>query len=350
MDLDGFIERNRPTWDRLQELTRRAGREPGALDADELDELVRLHLRVSSQLSTARTHLADPELAAYLSALVGRSTAVVHGSRPRTWATIWHATTRAFPAAVWHDRRPILVSTAVFMIAALAAGIWLATTPAAVEAALPAEAREAYLETEFEEYYSAEPGTTFFARVFTNNFRVGATAFGSGIAFGIPTLFILGSNGLNVGLAGGLFHGAGEATRFWTLILPHGLLELTAVFIAGGAGLRLGWAIIAPGDRRRADSLADAGRRSVVIALGLVLVFLVAGLIEGYVTGQPWSATVRVGIGAGVWAAFLAWVVVAGRGAARAGFTGALGEGSRLHSGPSWDPSAQSTPRALTSR
>jgi uncharacterized membrane protein SpoIIM required for sporulation len=347
MDLDGFIERNRPTWDRLGELTRRAGRNPGALDADELDELVRLHLRVSSQLSTTRTHLADPELAAYLSGLVGRSTAVVHGSRPRTWATFWHGVTRAFPAAVWHDRRPILVSTAVFVIAALSMGVWLATSPAAVDAALPAEAREAYLESEFEAYYSSEPGTTFFARVFTNNARVGALAFGSGIAFGLPTLFVLALNGLNVGVAGGMFHAAGDATRFWTLILPHGMLELTAVFIAGGAGLRLGWAAIAPGDRRRADAIAEAGRRSVVIALGLVLVFLVAGLIEGYVTGQPWSATVRVGIGAGVWTAFMAWVVIAGRGAARAGFTGALGEGARLHT---LDADAQSTPRALTSR
>jgi uncharacterized membrane protein SpoIIM required for sporulation len=137
---------------------------------------------------------------------------------------------------------------------------------------------------------------------------------------------VLVLNGLNVGVAAGLFHAAGDAGRFYALILPHGLLELTAIFIAGGAGLRLGWAGIAPGDRTRADALLEEGRRAVVIVMGLVLVFLVAGLIEGYVTGQPWPTTVRVGIGAVVWAAFTAWIVVAGRAAAARGLTGALGE------------------------
>src|SRR5690606_22898082 len=124
-------------------------------------------------------------------------------------------------------------------------------TPAAIEAAVPGEARQAYLEEDFEAYYSSEPGTTFAARVFTNNAAVGALAFGSGILFAVPTLGVLAFNGLNVGIAAGLFHAAGDGARFWGLILPHGLLELTAIFIAGGAGLRLGWAAIAPGERTR---------------------------------------------------------------------------------------------------
>jgi uncharacterized membrane protein SpoIIM required for sporulation len=325
-DLDGFIARSQPTWDRLDDLTRRAGREPGRLGSDELDELVRLHLRVSSQLSYARTHLADPETSAYLSALVGRSNAVVHGTKPRTWAAVVEGITRTFPAAVWHARLPILVSTLVFMVSAGLMGAWLATTPAALEVAMPAEAREAYLDREFEAYYSSEPGTTFAARVFTNNAAVGALAFGIGILWAVPTLAVLVLNGVNVGVAAGLFHAAGDAGRFYGLILPHGLLELTAIFIAGGAGLRLGWAAIAPGDRTRPDALLDEGRRAVVIVMGLVLVFLVAGLLEGYVTGQPWPTWVRVGIGGVVWAAFCSWIVVAGRAAAAVGLTGALGE------------------------
>ncbi|MCC5948383.1 MAG: stage II sporulation protein M [Nitriliruptoraceae bacterium] len=326
MEVDGYIRRNEPTWQRLDALTRAARSGPASLPPGELDELVRLHLRVSAQLSTVRTHLRDPELAAYLSGLVGRSNAIVHGTRARSFTAVWYAITRVFPAAVWHDRKPILVATAVFLLAAFSVGTWLAVSPTAVEAVLPAEDRERYIEEEFEAYYSSEPGTTFFARVFANNARVGLLAFGAGVLWGLPTLGILAVNGANVGVAGGLFHAADDAARFWTLILPHGLLELTAVFIAGGAGLRIGWALIAPGDRPRAEALSDAARRSVTIALGLVLVFLAAGLIEGYVTGQPWSAWVRVGIGAGVWAAFLAWVVVAGRAAAARGWTGAIGE------------------------
>jgi uncharacterized membrane protein SpoIIM required for sporulation len=288
---------------------------------------VRLHLRTSSHLSTARTHLRDEELTAYLSQVVARSAAVVHGSRPRSLRTLVLAVRDTFPAAVWHARLPIAVSTGVFLAAFLAMTVWLAASPEAVDAFFPdPEQRQQLLEEDFEAYYSSEPGTTFAVRVFTNNAGVGILAFGAGIAAGVPTLLVLAFNGINVGLAGGLFHASAQAATFWTLILPHGLLELTAVFIAGGAGLRLGWAVVSPGDRTRRRALAEEGRRAVVIVIGLVGVFAVAGALEGYVTPAPWPSSVRVGVGAAVWGAFLVYVVGQGRSAARRGLTGALGE------------------------
>jgi uncharacterized membrane protein SpoIIM required for sporulation len=303
---------------------RRSGRDPAKLSSAELEELVRLHLRTSSHLSTVRTVHRDPELAAHLSSLVARSAAIVHGTRPRAWSVLVRSVTHTFPAAVWHARWAIVASALLFNVAFAAVAIWLAVTPAAYEAAIPEEARQAYLEEDFEAYYSSEPATAFAARVFTNNAGVGALAFGTGIALGIPTVLVLLLNGANVGVAAGLFHAAGDPGRFWGLILPHGLLELTAVFIAGGAGLRLGWAIIAPGDRLRREALAEEGRRSVVIVLGLVAVFAIAGALEGYVTPAPWPTWARVGTGALVWAVVCAYLVVYGRRAAAAGSTGAL--------------------------
>jgi uncharacterized membrane protein SpoIIM required for sporulation len=326
-DVDRFIASHEDTWRRLDGLVRRAGRDPRSLTSAETDELVRLHLRTSSHLSTVRTHLGDAELAAYLSQLVARSNAIVHGARPRSWRSVLVAVRDTFPAAVWHARLPIAVSTAVFMATFLAMTLWLAASPAAVEAFFPdVDEREQLLEEDFEAYYSSEPGTTFAVRVFTNNAGVGILAFGAGIAAGVPTLLVLAFNGVNVGLAGGLFHASADASTFWTLILPHGLLELTAVFIAGGAGLRLGWAVVSPGDRTRRRALAEEGRRAVVIVIGLVAVFAVAGALEGYVTPAPWPASVRVGIGAAVWLAFIVYVVARGREAAGRGLTGALGE------------------------
>jgi uncharacterized membrane protein SpoIIM required for sporulation len=337
-DVDRFIATHQPSWDELDVLVRRAGRDPRRLSTEELDELVRLHLRTSSHLSTARTHLHDAELTAWLSQLVARSTAVVHGTRPRSWRTVIRALAVTFPAAVWHLRREVAVATVVFVVAGLAVGIWLATSPAAVEVALPAEAREAYLEEDFEAYYSSEPAAAFAARVFTNNAGVGALAFGVGIAFGVPTLLVLALNGVNVGVAGGLFHAAGDAGTFWGLILPHGLLELTAVFVAGGAGLRLGWAAIAPGERTRREALAEEGRRAIVIVLALVVVFAIAGVLEAFVTPAPWPTWARVGTGAAVWALISAWVVVIGRRAAAQGLTGAMGEEpvTSASGGPAW--------------
>ena len=312
-------------------LVTRAGRDPRRLAPAEVDELLRLHLVVSSQLSVARTHLGDADLTAALSRRVARSAAVVHGTRPRTWRAVVAGLTRSFPAAVWHARLPVAVSTLVFVASFTVMAVWLAVSPEAVEASAPEAVRQAYLEEDFEAYYSSEPGTAFAARVFTNNAAVGGLAFITGIAWGVPTLYVLVLNGINVGLAAGLFHAAGDAVTFWTLILPHGMLELTAVFIAGGAGLRLGWAVLAPGERTRTAALAEEGRRAVVIVLGLVVVFAVAGLLEGYVTAAPWPTWARVGTGAVVWAAVVGWIVMAGRRAAAEGLTGALGERPTTH-------------------
>lgn len=326
MDVDGFISANQRSWEALDGLVRRAQGDVRRLDAAALDELVRLHLRTSSHLSTARTHLHDPDLAAYLSSLVARSSALVHGTRARSWRSLGVAATRTFPAAVWHLRRQVAAATLTFLAVAVVTGAWLATSPSALDAALPEPARTAYIEEDFEAYYSEQPAAIFGAQVFTNNARVGGTAFAVGIAWGVPTLLVLALNGVNVGVAAGAFHAAGDAVRFYGLILPHGLLELTAVFVAGGTGLALGWTLVAPGDRTRRDALAEQGRRAIVVVLGLVVVFLVAGVLEAYVTPAPVPTVVRVGTGALVWGAFCVWVVVAGRRAAADGYTGRLGE------------------------
>lgn len=325
-DVDRFIAQHRDTWHHLEGLAKRAQRDVGRLSADELDELVRLHLRVSSHLSTVRTELHDPDLAAWLSQLVARSSALVHGTRPRTWRAFLHGVTDVFPAAVWHVRVPILVATLLFVAVAGGVGTWLATSDAALELAFPEEVRQSYLERDFEAYYSAEPGTTFAARVFTNNAAVGALAFAAGVLWGVPTILILVFNALNVSVAIGVFHAAGEGAHMWGLLLPHGLLELSAVFIAAGAGLALGWSVIAPGDRARSEAVAEQGRRSIVLVVGLVGVFLVAGLLEGYVTPRDWPAVARVGVGAVVWLAVLGYLGVRGRAAASRGLTGLPGE------------------------
>jgi uncharacterized membrane protein SpoIIM required for sporulation len=179
---------------------------------------------------------------------------------------------------------------------------------------------------DFESYYSSEPSAQFASEVTTNNIQVGFLSFAGGIAGCLFTAYILVSNGANLGWAGGLFAAAGQQPKFWGLILPHGLLELTAVFIAGAAGLRLGWTLIDPGDRTRGQALVDEGRRAVVLVVGLIGVFAVAGVIEGFVTGSRLPTSVRVGIGVATECAFAAYAVARGHAAAARGLTGTLGE------------------------
>lgn len=339
MDIDRFLATNQPAWDRLAALCHKAGRGVGRLDAAELDELVRLYQRVSSQLSYARTYFADPALTARLTALVGRANAVVYGSRPRSLRAFRTFFTTTFPAAVWDARRFVAVSAALVLVPAVVIAVWLAHSPRAIEASGPAALREAYVNHDFASYYRAQPSAQFAAQVQTNNIRVAFMAFAGGVAGCVLTAYLLAQNGAGVGYAAGLFAHAGRQQEFWGLILPHGLLELSSVIVAGAAGLRLGWALISPGDRSRADALADEGRRSVAIVGGLIVTFLVAGTIEGFVTGSTLPTWARVGIGVIVELAFIGYVVVLGRAAAARGLTGVLGERALDDPGPVTTPS-----------
>ena len=326
MDLDRFLAAHGPAWDRLEALTARADRGIRRLDAAELEELVALYQRASTHLSLARTYAPDPGLLARLTGLVASAASVIYGTRARTLRTLGRFFTTTFPGAVWQLRRFVVVSALLLMVPALAVGLWLDTSPRAVEAAAPEAVRTAFLEEDFEDYYSSAPASQFAAQVFTNNVRVAVLAFAGGILACLPTAYVLMFNGANVGMSGGLFAAAGESSRFFGLILPHGLLELTAVAIAGGAGLALGWAWLVPGDRLRRVALADEGRRAVVVVLGLVVAFAAAGMIEGFVTGRPWSTVLRVGIGAAAWLAFALYLTFQGRRASARGLTGLLDE------------------------
>ena len=326
MDIDQYVATNSPVWDRLGQLTVRAQRGAGRLEAAELEELVQLYQRVATHLSYARTHYRDPALTAKLSGLVARSGAVVYGARPRTLRAVGRFFAVTFPAALWQIRWFVVVATLVSVLPAVGFGIWLANSPAAVEATAPAAVREAYVSHDFAAYYSSAPASEFAASVFSNNVLVAFVAFALGILLCVGTLYVLVVNGANLGVALGLFAAVGQQPKFWGLVLPHGLLELTSVFIAGAAGLRLGWTLIDPGDRPRLAALAEEGRRTVVIVVGLILTFGVAGAIEGFVTGRPWPTVLRVGIGVLAEAAFLAYALILGRRAAARGLTGALGE------------------------
>lgn len=333
MDVDRFLLTNQPAWARLDTLTARAGRGVRQLSPSELDELVALYQRVSTHLSYAQTYYRDPALTAALSRRVARAAAVVYGVRPRTWRALGAFFAVTFPAAVWHSRRAVMASAALFFVPALVVGLWLGSSARARDTTGSETARRAYVERDFADYYRSEPAAAFASEVFVNNVGVAILAFAVGVALCLPTAYVLASNGAQLGAAAGLFTAAGRQAQFWGLVLPHGLLELTSVCVAGAAGLRLGWSLVEPGDRPRSAALAAEGRRAVVIVVGLIATFAVAGVIEGFVTGSGLPTAARVGIGVAVEGAFVSWIVVRGRAAAARGLTGAISEGATAGSG-----------------
>ena len=184
------------------------------------------------------------------------------------------------------------------------------------------------VEHDFASYYSEHPARSFAAQVWTNNALVAAGALVLGATL-LGTVYLLLLNAANTGIVGGLMIGTGHAGEFFGLICPHGVLELTAVFVAAGAGLRLGWTLVDPGPLPRGQALARAGRVTVNVAMGLVLVLAVSGVIEAFVTPSPLPTWARVGIGLVAEAVFLGYVYWFGRRAVRAGQTGDLDLGQR---------------------
>jgi uncharacterized membrane protein SpoIIM required for sporulation len=316
VDLDAFVTVHQPQWDRLDVLSKKRRLAP-----DEVDELVDLYQRAATHLSVVRSASPDPALAGRLSRTVAMARTAVTGGHEPLWRELTRFALVAFPAAVWRTRWWTAASAAFTLVLALAAGTWVANSPSAQAAIAARTDVRQLVESDFENYYSEHPAASFAAGVWTNNAWVAALCVAFGIT-GVFVVYLLFNNAVNIGVIGGLMAANDRLGLFFGLLTPHGLLELTAVFVAAGAGLRLFWAWVDPGPLPRGQALAREGRSMVTVSLGLVVVLLVSGVVEAFVTPSPLPTWARIGIGVVVWAAFLVYAGVLGRRAALDGETG----------------------------
>jgi uncharacterized membrane protein SpoIIM required for sporulation len=322
VDVAAYAAAHEAEWRRLDALVKRRRRLTGA----EVDELVALYQQTTTHLSAVRSAGTDPILVAALSSRVARARAAVTGSATPAWSVIGRFVMVSFPAMAYRARWWWLGTSAGSIGLAVIIGWWVARSATVQAAILPPAQVSRLVNHQFQGYYSQYAASSFAAEVWTHNVWVAAESLISGILLGLPTLWVLFSNAANVGVAAGLMIAHGRGVLFFALILPHGMLELSAVFLAAATGLRLGWTIIDPGPRPRGRALAEEGRASITIALGLIVVLLVSGLIEAFVTPSPLPTWARILIGVAAEAAFLSYVIVAGRRALAAGLTADIAE------------------------
>jgi uncharacterized membrane protein SpoIIM required for sporulation len=305
MDVDAFAAVHQQEWDRLNALSRRRPR-----TAAEVDELVALYQRTATHLSMVRSGGGDPVLTSRLSRLVSQARSAVSGGHEPLLRELTRLAVVSVPAAMWRSRWWAVGSAVFTLVIATALGAWITRSPAAQAALDSPEARD-LVNSKFSDYYNA---------------WVSAECVAFGIT-GVLVVLVLFQNAVNLGAAAGLLISHGKAEVFFGLILPHGLLELTAVFVAAGAGMQLFWAWVSPGPMPRSQSLAREGRSMVTVALGLVVVLAVSGVLEAFVTPSPLPTWARIGIGVLAWVLFVTYVTVLGRRAVRAGETGDLRRG-----------------------
>ena len=316
VDLDAYVTTHHPEWARLEELSKQR-----RLSGAEADEFVELYQRVGVHLSVVRSEAPDPQLVQHLSSLLATARTRGLGARTSTWRGAAHFVTDRFPAALYRLRWWWLGSMVGNVVFTGVLMVWLFHNPVVEQSLLTPEQVDELVDHDFENYYSEHASSHFATQVWVNNAWVSALCIALGV-LGLPIFYLLFTNMANVAMIGAVMHRHDHGAHFWGLLLPHGILELTAVFVAAGVGLRLFWSWIDPGDLGRAASMAREGRTAATVALGLVGVLLVSGVIEGFVTPSDLPTWARVGIGVLAEVVFFAYVFVLGRRAFADGETG----------------------------
>jgi uncharacterized membrane protein SpoIIM required for sporulation len=326
VDVDAFVLTHRGTWDRLDQLIKKRRSLTGA----EVDELVELYQRVSTHLSMLRSASSDSLMIGRLSSLIARARSAVTGAHAPLSSTFTRFWTVSFPVVAYRSWRWWLGTAVAFFAVVVVIAFWVATNPEVQSAVGTPSDIDQLVNHDVASYYSEHPAAAFALQIWVNNSWVSAQCIAFSVLLGLPIPIVLFQNAANLGLIAGLMFQAGKGDILLGLLVPHGLLELTAVFLSGAAGMRLGWSVISPGDRPRGQVLAEQGRAVVSVAVGLFGVLLVSGLIEALVTPSHLPTFVRVGIGIIAEVAFLSYVVYFGRRAARAGETGDIDDAPDL--------------------
>jgi uncharacterized membrane protein SpoIIM required for sporulation len=276
-----FIHDNAGRWDELEKVL--ASRRP--VDPDRLSDL---YIRVTDDLSYARTFYPESQTTVYLNQLAGRLHQHLYRSRKESWRRFLTFWTEEVPGVLFEERRLLAWSLAVFMAAALLGVISAGADETFVRLILQDE----YVDMTLHNIERGDPmavykqagRTEMFLGITYNNVMVSFRAFAFGLLAGVGSIYVLVVNGVMIGAFMHLFAEQGVLGEALRTVWIHGTLEISAIVVAGGAGLVLGRGLLFPGTLPRAAAFAQAARRGAKIVIGLVPIFVVAGFLEGYVT------------------------------------------------------------------
>jgi uncharacterized membrane protein SpoIIM required for sporulation len=335
---DDLILTRRARWEALRALLDRAGSDPRRLEASEIERLSQLYRQVVSDLALARRDFPNDEVVGYLNALASRAYPLVYRAPIGSWRRLGQFFLQEFPARYRASGWFVLTAVVLFVLPAVAGFFVVVGNPPLAEQILPPDitrvVRDGRLWTDI-------PGILLpmaASAIATNNIQVSMMAFAGGILLGTVTVYVLVFNGLLLGAIFGYTHLYGLDGRLAAFVSPHGYLELTVIFIAGGAGLRVAWGIVHPGLLGRRDALVRAGQEAVLLVIGALPILVVAGLIEGFVSPSGLPDPLKLAIGPITGIALHLWLM--GPGVWRR--AGLVGRGRRLRTPHS--PTARVTP------
>jgi len=313
--IDRFINQRKNAWQRLEDLLKLLDTASlRRLRREEVRELGRIYRRTASDLAIARAESRDPRLINYLNSLVIRAHGRIYRADAQGGKRIRHFFARELPQTFRRTWRYTLLSFSVFAIFALIGFVGTRYDPEFSElVGVDPSFREMYIETKTPWWESLNEANQIGATtIMTHNIQVTIYTFAFGATCGIGTLFYLAFNGANFASILTLCYRAGFGNDLLTFVAAHGVVELSCIFIAGGAGLLIGSAMIMPGNLSRADALRTRGMEAVRLMVGVAVLLVVAGTIEGFISPAEIDPRIKYSIAALTGVTLYAYLLLAG--------------------------------------
>jgi uncharacterized membrane protein SpoIIM required for sporulation len=280
-----WTEKRRPYWERLEQLVKTSGgKSVSALSPGELQELALLYRQTASDLATIREDPTSGTLARYLNQLLGRAHNLIYMGRKTSRRGIWTFYKEGFPAVFRATFPDTLAAFIIFLAAGVGAFLMSLGDPAFPRHMLGPGMIETIEKHQMWTHSIVTIKPLASSAILTNNLSVSFATFALGITAGVGTIYMMLLNGLLIGVIGEACWREGMSLQLWSFVAAHGILELPAIFIAGGAGLGIARGLLFPGTLPRRESLVQAGARSVRLVLGTIPLLLVAGFVEGFVS------------------------------------------------------------------
>lgn len=328
MNKQSFLRDRRPAWERFESLLTRA-EVPGKpkLAPDEVSEFSELFRALCYDLAQVRSRDWGSAIERYLNDLVVRGHGAFYGGTPMKRGRVTVFFTHIFPRLVRQNQAFFWVAAALFFVPMAASWAIVASDPSLAHRVLPGsvlytmesmyegnanestDLADADADSGFTRQDAAMAG--FYVK---HNTSIAFQCFALGFFLGLGTIYVLLSNGIQIGTIAGYVIAQGHGERFLSFVVSHSSFELTAIVVSGTAGLVLGHAILAPGNLSRVDSLRERGRVAVQLALGAAAMLFVAAMIEGFWSGQPLPPMVKYIAASIFWLAVIAYLGFAGRG------------------------------------
>ena len=313
---DRFINQRKNAWQRLEDLLKLLDRSAmQRLGREEVRELGRIYRRTASDLAIARAESRDPRLVNYLNSLVIRAHGRIYRADAQGGKRIRLFFTRELPRTFRRTWRYTFLSFAVFMVFSIVGFVGTRYDPDFSEVVgVSPQFREMNIETHTRWWESLNDANQAGASmIMTNNILVTIYTFAYGATFGIGTLLYLAYNGAMIAAVVALTYRAGYGNELVTFMVGHGVVELSCIFIAGGAGLLIGSAMVMPGDLTRADALKTRGMEAVRLMIGVAILLAVAGTIEGFISPAPIDPRIKYSVGAITGVAMYSYLLLVGR-------------------------------------